>query len=77
VEINRASYEQLIRIPGIGKVLAQRIITVRQENRITELSVLKKLGLAAKKATPFILLNGKKQGKIEDLKLIEQLPLQI
>ncbi|NQT30283.1 MAG: radical SAM protein [Candidatus Saganbacteria bacterium] len=75
VEINKASFKDLLRIPGIGKTIANKIIAVRQEGRLTYLSQIKKMGALAKKAAPFILINGKKQGEIKDLACFEQLAL--
>ena len=75
VEINKASFHQLLRIPGIGKTLAQRILDIRRQGRVTSLSELKKLGARTKHAAPFILINGRKQGELKDLTFSEQLAL--
>lgn len=58
VEINKASYEMLIRIPGIGLVSAQKMIRARRAKAI-ELTDLKKLGVSLKRSRYFILVNGK------------------
>jgi len=57
VEINRASYEELLRIPGIGTKSAQRIISQR---RVAAVSVdeLKKMGAVFKRAQYFITCKG-------------------
>ena len=57
VEINRASYEELLRIPGIGPKSAQRIISQR---RVAAISVdeLKKMGAVFKRAQYFITCKG-------------------
>ena len=60
VEVNRAEKRDLMRIPGIGQVTAMRIIRARQQKILNDLSMLKKLGVSAERAGPFILLNGKK-----------------
>jgi predicted DNA-binding helix-hairpin-helix protein len=60
IEINQASREELLRIPGIGPKSANVIITTRQEHRFNDLSTLGKLGVLARKASPYILLNGKR-----------------
>lgn len=58
LEINAASFEELIRIPGIGKISAKRIITLRKRGfKIKKLEELKNLGVAVKRAEPFIKLN--------------------
>ena len=77
VEINKASFRNLLHIPGIGKTTAQRILDIRREGRFTSLSELKKLGAVIRRAAPFILINGKEQGKLKDLAISEQLPLGI
>lgn len=60
VEVNLADKEQLLRIPGIGKLGAERIYTSRKEKKLTELKQLTNLGIASKRAAPFILLDGHK-----------------
>jgi predicted DNA-binding helix-hairpin-helix protein len=59
VEINRAVYEQLIRIPGIGPKRARVILDARLKGKINTLEELAKLGVVTKRAAPFILFNGK------------------
>lgn len=55
VDLNRASYEDLIKVPGIGVLTARRIIAFRRENRIKEKSQLSKLGVkACNKALKYI-----------------------
>lgn len=58
VDINRASYKELLRVPGIGPESAQRIIETRQEHSIFALEQLKKMGVMVKRATPFIWFQG-------------------
>ncbi len=60
LEINRATREQLVRIPGIGPKSAERILRLRREQRVTEIEHLVRLGADQKRAAPFILLNGKR-----------------
>lgn len=60
IEINTAEKHQLIKIPGIGIKGAEAIMTARRINKINSLATLKKLHILAEKASPFILLNGKK-----------------
>lgn len=59
VEINKASYEELLRVPGIGVRSAQRIIIARRHNTLNFLS-LKKLGVVLKRAQYFIVCKGRK-----------------
>ncbi len=58
IEINRAHREELLRIPGIGPVGADRIIRGRKKGMIRELDVLKKWGIHTGRAEKFILLDG-------------------
>jgi len=58
VDINAASYDELIRVPGIGPVSAQRIIEVRQEHSIFSMEQLKKMRIIVKRAAPFIWFKG-------------------
>lgn len=59
VEINKTSYRELLRVPGIGRISARRIIKKRRENKIAILDELKATGCAAKKARNFVTINGK------------------
>lgn len=58
VEINHADYNDLIRVPGIGTISAKKIIAIRKKRPFTKLEELKKLGVAVKRAEPFIKLRG-------------------
>ena len=53
VEVNRADYELLLRVPGIGIRSAQRIVQARRHTRLSE-SDLKKLGVVLKRARYFV-----------------------
>jgi predicted DNA-binding helix-hairpin-helix protein len=75
VEVNTASYFDLLRVPGIGRTIADRLCQLRRRGRFTDMRELKKLGVNPKKSAPFILVNGKKQGEIKELMLSEQLAL--
>lgn len=61
LDINRASYEELLRIPGVGITSAQRIIKTRRITAIRE-EDLKKIGMVLKRARFFITVNGKYLG---------------
>lgn len=58
VEINRAPYEMLLRVPGIGVTCAKRIVTARRV-RSLDFEALKKLRVVLKRAAYFITCNGK------------------
>lgn len=59
-EVNVASKEELLRIPGIGPRSVTRIIRARKVHKIQSVADLDALGAVAKRAAPFILLNGKR-----------------
>ncbi len=40
VDVNRASYQELLRVPGIGPTIARRIIEARKNGRLQDLSRL-------------------------------------
>ena len=58
VEVNQASYYDLLRVPGIGTVSAGRIMKARKNGPLS-FSDLKKLGVVLKRALYFILCSGK------------------
>ncbi|MDD6571661.1 MAG: putative DNA modification/repair radical SAM protein [Thermoflexaceae bacterium] len=57
VEVQKASYEMLLRIPGVGPKSAQRIVNSRRYGRI-DFEHLKKMGVVLKRAHYFITCNG-------------------
>ena len=57
LEINKASYKDLLRVPGIGVTSAKRIVMTRKYNTI-RYEHLKKLGVVIKRAKYFITANG-------------------
>ena len=61
VEINRASYEMLMRVPGIGHTSAKRIIRQRRYSAV-RYDDLKKMGVVLKRAKYFILCAGRYAG---------------
>lgn len=67
VEVNKATREDLLRIPGIGKRSTSRILALRRQGRITDIQELKNLGVVVKRAKPFITILGKAQGHLETL----------
>lgn len=57
VEINRADYHTLLRVPGIGTKSALRIVKARQISRLS-FDDLKKIGVVLKRALYFITCSG-------------------
>lgn len=58
VEINRADYRTILRVPGIGVKSAQRIVRARRNGSLN-FDDLKKIGVTLKRALYFITCNGK------------------
>jgi predicted DNA-binding helix-hairpin-helix protein len=58
VDVNRASYEELLRVPGIGPVSAGRILETRREHRIFSMAQLGKMGVATGRAARFVWFQG-------------------
>lgn len=57
VEINTASYEVLLRVPGIGPTGVKKIMSARRYSKIN-FQMLKKMGIVLKRAQYFITCNG-------------------
>ncbi|MBD5495335.1 MAG: putative DNA modification/repair radical SAM protein [Lachnospiraceae bacterium] len=74
IEINRADYQLLLRIPGIGVKSAKRIVKARRFGRLT-FDDLKKIGVVLKRALYFITCNGKMMypTKIEENYIVRNL----
>jgi putative DNA modification/repair radical SAM protein len=58
VDVNRASCAELLRVPGIGPVSAQRIVEARQHHRVYSVAQLRKIRVVTKRAAPFIWFQG-------------------
>ncbi len=58
VEINRAPYGELLRVPGIGVKSARRILSARRSTKLS-FQDLKKLGVVLKRAVYFITCSGR------------------
>ncbi|MHC1721284.1 MAG: putative DNA modification/repair radical SAM protein [Clostridiaceae bacterium] len=63
LEINNASYRELLRVPGIGMTSAKRIISSRWM-RSLDFEQLKGLGIVLKRAQYFITCNGRYCGDV-------------
>ena len=62
VDPNKASYNELIRIPGIGPISAKRIINLQVKKFVFKRRQdLKSVGVVLKRADPYILINGQNQ----------------
>ena len=60
VDLNKADFFHLMRIPGIGPKTARRIIQFRHNSKIKSEVELRQLGIPIERVSPFILLNGRK-----------------
>ncbi len=58
VEINTASYQQLIRVPGLGIRCAKRIVSARKTGRL-DFSDLRRMHISLKRAQYFITCKGR------------------
>jgi predicted DNA-binding helix-hairpin-helix protein len=67
LDINQASFSELLRVPGIGETSSKRIINLRRVNKkINSYSDLRRVGVVLKRAKPFIIVNGKRQTQITE-----------
>ena len=64
IEVNKASIEELLRVPGIGNITARRILQSRRFGPVTYLD-LKKMGVVLKRAKYFLTCQGKYYGEID------------
>ena len=64
---NNASYNDLIRIPGIGPISAKRIINLQSKKfEFKRREDLKAVGVVLKRAEPYLLINGKNQRTLDN-----------
>jgi predicted DNA-binding helix-hairpin-helix protein len=67
VDINEASYNELLRVPGIGEVSSRRIINLRKINKkIESYRDLQRLGVVIKRAKSFITVKGQRQTSLKE-----------
>lgn len=62
LEINKASFDQLLKIPGLGPRSATKIVRVRREHRFSQPAELKNAGIVLKRALSFITIDGRFYG---------------
>jgi len=60
IEVNTASEESLLRVPGIGPVTAKRILSKRRDGKLRHLKQISQAGGSATRAAPFVLLDGRR-----------------
>ena len=61
VEINKAGYDELLRVPGIGPLSVKKIMSARRYGHVT-FEMLQKMRVVLKRAKYFITCNGKMMG---------------
>jgi len=66
LDINQANYDQLLRVPGIGPMSAQRIMRMRKSHELIQSrKQLHTIGVVLKRAEPFIKINGSMQNTLD------------
>ncbi|MBN2378867.1 putative DNA modification/repair radical SAM protein [candidate division WOR-3 bacterium] len=63
LEVNTASKELLLRVPGFGPTTVKRLLEVRREHKINCISQLHMMGAVIKNSQGYILLNGSSPGR--------------
>jgi len=64
VDVNNATKEELLRVPGIGPKGAERIVEMREEKKFKEFKELRKAGAITRRAQAFIEVERQRQEKI-------------
>lgn len=72
VEVNTGNRNRLLRVPGIGPISASKIMNRRRQGALQKLDHLGLIGAIAKRAAPFVLLDGRRP--TFQLSLWESLP---
>ncbi|MHA1550689.1 MAG: putative DNA modification/repair radical SAM protein [Candidatus Heimdallarchaeaceae archaeon] len=66
LDVNNASYLDLIRVPGLGPTSAKRILSLQKHKvPVTRLQQLKSIGVVLKRALPFLSIGTKTQLTLE------------
>ena len=60
IELNRASREELLRVPGVGPKGAITIVQERRHNKLRDLQDVRAIGVRTKRMEPFVLVDGKR-----------------
>jgi predicted DNA-binding helix-hairpin-helix protein len=72
VDVSTAGLETLIRVPGIGRVTARRLVTERGKTLLRSLADLARLGVQSSRAAGFLALRGR---RLQRVRWSEQLGL--
>ncbi len=66
VDVNKATYKELIRIPGIGPIAAKRIMNLQRSHiKITTRKQLQNIGVVLKRAEPWLIINDSNQKMLD------------
>ncbi len=77
VDPNLVSYNELLRVPGIGPISAKRIINLRAKKFfIKRREDLKSVGVVLKRADPFLQINGQNQTTLQNFFNLENSTMQ-
>lgn len=60
VEVNRASREELLRVPGIGLKGTRAILSARRRQKLRREADLQAIGVRTKRVRPYVLLDGRR-----------------
>ena len=72
VDVSSASYEQLVRVPGVGPRSARRIVNERRQSVIRGLADLRQFGVVTTRAAGFVSLRGR---RLQSVRWAQQLAL--
>ncbi|MHA1915247.1 MAG: helix-hairpin-helix domain-containing protein, partial [Promethearchaeota archaeon] len=77
VDPNQASYNELLRVPGIGPISAKRIINLRTKKFVFKRRAdLKSIGVVLKRADPFLQINGQNQTTLHNFINIDNITIE-
>lgn len=65
LDVNTATFSQLIRVPGIGEVSAKKIISERKNKEFKDLRDLKELGINTERSSQFLKLGSSYQTALD------------
>ena len=69
VDVNAASRDELIRVPGVGPASAGRIVATRRRHSIDTWRDLQAMGVVRKRAWPFVAMPGHRPPRAKQLRL--------
>ncbi len=64
VDVNNAKVEELLRVPGIGPKGAERVLRLREKQRLQDFKDLRKAGVLVKRAQSFIQVERERQSRV-------------